>query len=173
MRHAVRLRACAGDTVKRATRNSSNVAARAGVYFAPDGPRGRSNPAWLKSHRQGGRGLGRCRLDEYSNAVSYLNRNGGLCPFAAFITPPEATATRSRDAAADGLVCLAHYTADLVDQKGRRVFVELIRRRLRHRTVYPKTGTAKPQVRRRLDSNQPPMFVQLLRGGNHLRLATL
>jgi anaerobic magnesium-protoporphyrin IX monomethyl ester cyclase len=111
-----------GDTVNRHP-EFIELAARAGFSFCLMGIE-TLDPAWLKSHRKG------VRPDDvvsmYSNVYRTLKRNG-VFVIGLFITPPEANADQVSGRGADGLVCDAHYTADLVAQKGSALFVELIK----------------------------------------------
>jgi anaerobic magnesium-protoporphyrin IX monomethyl ester cyclase len=81
------------------------------------------DPAWLKNHRKGVRGDA---VSMYENVYRTLHRNG-VFVIGLFITPPEATADQVSGRGADGRVCDAHYTADLVAQKGSALFAELIK----------------------------------------------
>jgi anaerobic magnesium-protoporphyrin IX monomethyl ester cyclase len=111
-----------GDTVNRHP-ELIELAARAGLSFCLMGIE-TLDPAWLKSHRKG------VRADDvvsmYEKVYRTLRRNG-VFVIGLFITPPEAPAGQSSGHGADGVVCDAHYTADLVAQKGSALFLDLIK----------------------------------------------
>jgi anaerobic magnesium-protoporphyrin IX monomethyl ester cyclase len=111
-----------GDTVNRHP-ELIELAARAGLSFCLMGIE-TLDPAWLKNHRKG------VRADDvvsmYENVYRILRRNG-VFVIGLFITPPEATENQVSGRGADGVVCDAHYTADLVAQKGSALFVDLIK----------------------------------------------
>jgi radical SAM superfamily enzyme YgiQ (UPF0313 family) len=110
-----------GDTVNRHP-EFIELAARAGFSFCLMGIE-TLDPEWLKSHRKGVRGDA---ISMYENVYRILHRNG-VFVIGLFITPPEATADQVSGRGADGRVCDAHYTADLVAQKGSALFAELIK----------------------------------------------
>jgi radical SAM family protein/B12 binding protein len=111
-----------GDTVNRHP-EFIELAARAGLSFCLMGIE-TLDPAWLKSHRKG------VRADDvvsmYESVYRILRRNG-VFVIGLFITPPEATENQVSGRGADGVVCDAHYTADLVAQKGSALFVDLLK----------------------------------------------
>jgi anaerobic magnesium-protoporphyrin IX monomethyl ester cyclase len=111
-----------GDTVNRHP-EFIELAARAGLSFCLMGIE-TLDPAWLKGHRKG------VRADDvvsmYENVYRILRRNG-VFVIGLFITPPEATEYQVSGRGADGVVCDAHYTADLVAQKGSALFVDLLK----------------------------------------------
>jgi anaerobic magnesium-protoporphyrin IX monomethyl ester cyclase len=112
-----------GDTVNRHP-ELIELAARAGLAFCLMGIE-TLDPAWLKNHHKG------VRADDvvsmYKKVYGIL-RSNGVFVIGLFITPPEATEDQVSGRGADGLVCDAHYSADLVAQKGSALFVNLINR---------------------------------------------
>jgi anaerobic magnesium-protoporphyrin IX monomethyl ester cyclase len=109
-----------GDTVNRHP-ELIELAARAGLSFCLMGIE-TLDPAWLKSHRKG------VQADDvismYEKVYRILRRNG-VFVIGLFITPPEAPENQVSGHGADGVVCDAHYTADLVAQKGSALFADL------------------------------------------------
>jgi anaerobic magnesium-protoporphyrin IX monomethyl ester cyclase len=83
------------------------------------------DPAWLKSHRKGVRADDAVSM--YKRVYSILQGNG-VFVIGLFITPPEAADGEVSGRGADGIVCDAHYTADLVAQKGSALFLDLSKR---------------------------------------------
>jgi anaerobic magnesium-protoporphyrin IX monomethyl ester cyclase len=111
-----------GDTVNR-NPELIELAAKAGLSFVLMGIE-TLNPAWLKSHGKG------VRADDivsmYTKVYRTLRKNG-IFVIGLFITPPDASDDEVSGRGADGVVCDAHYTADLVAQKGSALFVELLK----------------------------------------------
>jgi len=111
-----------GDTVNRNPK-LIELAANAGLSFVLMGIE-TLDPAWLKSHRKG------VRADDivsmYKNVYHTLRKNS-VFVIGLFITPPDASEDDISGRGADGVVCDAHYTADLVAQKGSALFVDLLK----------------------------------------------
>lgn len=112
-----------GDTVSRDP-ELIRLAARAGLSFCLMGIE-TLDPEWLKNHRKGVRADDAVSM--YRNVYKILRQNG-IFVIGLFITPPEAAEDQVSGRGADGVVCDAHYTADLVAQKGSALFVELSKR---------------------------------------------
>jgi anaerobic magnesium-protoporphyrin IX monomethyl ester cyclase len=112
-----------GDTVNR-NPELIELAARAGLSFCLMGIE-TLDPAWLKSHRKGVRADDAVSM--YKKVYSIL-RDNGIFVIGLFITPPEAADGEVSGRGADGVVCDAHYTADLVAQKGSALFLDLSKR---------------------------------------------
>jgi anaerobic magnesium-protoporphyrin IX monomethyl ester cyclase len=112
-----------GDTVNR-NPELIELAARAGLSFCLMGIE-TLNPEWLKAHRKGVRADDAVAM--YKNVYSVLRRNG-VFVIGLFITPPEAAEGEVSGRGADGVVCDAHYTADLVATKGSALFKQLSER---------------------------------------------
>lgn len=109
-----------GDTVNRHP-ELIELAVQAGLSFCLMGIE-TLDPAWLKDHRKG------VRADDviamYRKVYGVLHKND-VFVIGLFITPPEAAPDQVSGQGADGLVCDAHYTADLVAQKGSALFTKL------------------------------------------------
>jgi anaerobic magnesium-protoporphyrin IX monomethyl ester cyclase len=112
-----------GDTVNRHP-ELIELAVRAGFSFCLMGIE-TLDPTWLKSHRKGVRANDPVLMYE---GVYRKLRSHGVFVIGLFITPPEAPEDYVSGRGADGLVCDAHYTADLVAQKGSALFNDLIKR---------------------------------------------
>jgi anaerobic magnesium-protoporphyrin IX monomethyl ester cyclase len=112
-----------GDTVNR-NPELVELAARAGLSFCLMGIE-TLDPEWLKSHRKGVRADDAVSM--YKNVYGVLRRNG-VFVIGLFITPPEAANGQVSGRGADGVVCDAHYTADLVATKGSALFIDLSKR---------------------------------------------
>lgn len=111
-----------GDTVHRHP-ELIELAARAGLSFCLMGIE-TLDPAWLKNHRKGVRTEDAVAF--YGNVYAILRRNR-VFVLGLFITPPEAEPGQVSGRGADGVVCDAHYTADLVAQKGSALYENLNR----------------------------------------------
>jgi anaerobic magnesium-protoporphyrin IX monomethyl ester cyclase len=111
-----------GDTVNRHP-ELIELAVRAGLSFCLMGIE-TLDPAWLESHRKGVRANDVIAM--YEQVYHILKRNA-VFVIGLFITPPEAPKNQVSGHGADGVVCDAHYTADLVAQKGSALFADLIK----------------------------------------------
>jgi anaerobic magnesium-protoporphyrin IX monomethyl ester cyclase len=112
-----------GDTVHRHP-DLIELAAKAGFSFCLMGIE-TLDPKWLKSHRKGVRAEDAATM--YAAVYDTLRRNG-VFVIGLFITPAEAPAGRVSGRGADGLVCDAHFTADLLATKGSALYDDLLRR---------------------------------------------
>jgi anaerobic magnesium-protoporphyrin IX monomethyl ester cyclase len=83
------------------------------------------DPEWLKNHRKGVRAQDAVAM--YADVYDTLRRNG-VFVIGLFITPPEAKAGEVSGRGADGLVCDAHYTADLLATKGSALYDTMLAR---------------------------------------------
>lgn len=110
-----------GDTVNRHP-ELIELAVRAGFSFCLMGIE-TLDPKWLKSHRKGVRADDAVSM--YKDVYSTLRRHG-VFVIGLFITAPEADQISGQGA--DGVVCDAHYTADLVATKGSALFADLDKR---------------------------------------------
>jgi anaerobic magnesium-protoporphyrin IX monomethyl ester cyclase len=111
-----------GDTVNRHP-ELIELGAKAGFSFCLMGIE-TLDAKWLKAHQKG------VRVDAamYMKVYQTLRRNG-VSVLGLFITPPEAEPGYVSGRGADGLVCDAHYTADLVAQKGSALYDDLLKRK--------------------------------------------
>jgi len=112
-----------GDTVHRHP-DLIRLAAQAGFSFCLMGIE-TLDPAWLKNHRKGVRAEDAATM--YANVYRTLKENS-VFVIGLFITPAEAPRGFVSGRGADGLVCDAHFTADLVATKGSALYDDLLRR---------------------------------------------
>jgi anaerobic magnesium-protoporphyrin IX monomethyl ester cyclase len=110
-----------GDTVNRHPELVA-LAAKAGFSFCLMGIE-TLDPEWLKSHRKGVRAPDAVAM--YADVYKTLHDNG-VFVIGLFITPPEAAPGEVSGRGADGLVCDAHYTADLLATKGSALYDALL-----------------------------------------------
>jgi anaerobic magnesium-protoporphyrin IX monomethyl ester cyclase len=112
-----------GDTVHRHP-ELIELAAQAGFSFCLMGIE-TLDAKWLKNHRKGVRAEDAAAM--YMNVYRTLKQNG-VFVIGLFITPAEAPRGYVSGRGADGLVCDAHFTADLVATKGSALYDDLVRR---------------------------------------------
>lgn len=110
-----------GDTVNRHP-ELIELAARAGLSFCLMGIE-TLDREWLATHSKGVRAEDVVAM--YRKTYETLKRQG-IFVIGLFITPAEADTSLVSGAGADGLVCDAHYVADLVAQKGSALYDKLL-----------------------------------------------
>jgi anaerobic magnesium-protoporphyrin IX monomethyl ester cyclase len=110
-----------GDTVNRHP-EFVELAASAGMTFCLMGIE-TLDPGWLKNHSKGVRANDVVAM--YEKVYRTLKSNG-ISVIGLFITPAEADTKFVSGSHADGVVCDAHYTADLAALKGSALYGRLV-----------------------------------------------
>jgi radical SAM superfamily enzyme YgiQ (UPF0313 family) len=110
-----------GDTVNRHP-EFVELAAKAGMSFCLMGIE-TLDPRWLQNHSKGVRANDVVSM--YGKVYRTLKSNG-ISVIGLFITPAEADAEFVSGGHADGVVCDAHYTADLAALKGSALYDKLM-----------------------------------------------